>query len=118
MTREDILKEILELKGTNWLLELATGTGKSRLANDAYISNNSKYITIGPIGNRADDYATFYLNKDKKIMVKWSRFNGTIEEFITSISNETDKKYKNQYVNTITYAKCILYNESALSSIL
>ena len=32
MTREDILKEILELKGTNWLLELATGTGKSRLA--------------------------------------------------------------------------------------
>nr|DAP62226.1 MAG TPA: Cas system-associated protein [Crassvirales sp.] len=28
MTREDILKEILELKGTNWLLELATGTGK------------------------------------------------------------------------------------------
>lgn len=32
MTREEILKEILNLKGSNWLLELATGTGKSRMA--------------------------------------------------------------------------------------
>ena len=32
MTREDIQREILSLKGSNWLLELATGTGKSRMA--------------------------------------------------------------------------------------
>lgn len=32
MTREDILGEILSLPGSNWLLELATGTGKSRMA--------------------------------------------------------------------------------------
>ena len=32
MTREDIQREILSLKGSNWLLELATGTGKSKLA--------------------------------------------------------------------------------------
>lgn len=32
MTREDIQKEILDLEGNNWLLELATGTGKSKLA--------------------------------------------------------------------------------------
>ena len=32
MTREDIQKEVLSLKGSNWLLELATGTGKSKLA--------------------------------------------------------------------------------------
>lgn len=32
MTREDIQKEILSLKGSNWLLELATGTGKSKMA--------------------------------------------------------------------------------------
>ena len=32
MAREDIQKEVLALKGTNWLLELATGTGKSRMA--------------------------------------------------------------------------------------
>lgn len=29
MTREDILREILTLKGSNWLLELATGTGNT-----------------------------------------------------------------------------------------
>lgn len=32
MTREDIKDEILSLEGSNWLLELATGTGKSRIA--------------------------------------------------------------------------------------
>lgn len=32
MTREDMKREILSLKGSNWLLELATGTGKSKLA--------------------------------------------------------------------------------------
>lgn len=32
MTREDILGEILSLPGSNWLLELATGTGKSKMA--------------------------------------------------------------------------------------
>ena len=32
MTREDMLREILSLKGSNWLLELATGTGKSKMA--------------------------------------------------------------------------------------
>lgn len=34
MTREDLRKEIVSLQGTNWLLELATGTGKSRIALD------------------------------------------------------------------------------------
>lgn len=32
MTREDMLREILSLKGSNWLLELATGTGKTKMA--------------------------------------------------------------------------------------
>ena len=32
MTREDMMREILSLKGSNWLLELATGTGKTRMA--------------------------------------------------------------------------------------
>lgn len=34
MTREDITKEVLALKGTNWLLELPTGVGKSKIALD------------------------------------------------------------------------------------
>lgn len=32
MTREDILQEILQLEGSNWMLELPTGLGKSRIA--------------------------------------------------------------------------------------
>lgn len=32
MTRESMQKEILSLGGSNWLLELATGTGKSKIA--------------------------------------------------------------------------------------
>ena len=32
MTREELLQEILRLKGSNWLLELATGTGKTKMA--------------------------------------------------------------------------------------
>ncbi len=34
MTREGILREILSLKGSNWLLELPTGSGKSKIALD------------------------------------------------------------------------------------
>lgn len=42
MTREDIQKEILSLKGSNWLLELATGTGKSRMAIEKVKSLRNK----------------------------------------------------------------------------
>ena len=46
MTREDILKEVLALKGSNWLLELATGTGKSRLALEKAKSLNCKTLLL------------------------------------------------------------------------
>lgn len=46
MTREDILKEILVLKGSNWLLELATGTGKSRMALEKIKSLNGHTLLI------------------------------------------------------------------------
>lgn len=42
MTREDILREILSLKGSNWLLELATGTGKSKMAIEKVKSLRSR----------------------------------------------------------------------------
>lgn len=42
MTREDILREILSLKGSNWLLELATGTGKSKMAIEKVKSLRNK----------------------------------------------------------------------------
>lgn len=46
MTREDILKEILSLEGNNWLFELATGTGKSRLAIEKVKSLKCKTLLL------------------------------------------------------------------------
>ena len=46
MTREDILREILSLEGSNWLLELATGTGKSRMALEKVKSLNCKTLLL------------------------------------------------------------------------
>lgn len=46
MTREDILKEVLSLGGSNWLLELATGTGKSRIALEKVKSLGGKTLLL------------------------------------------------------------------------
>lgn len=48
MTREDIQKGIISLGGTNWLLELATGLGKSKLALDKVrsLSKTKKNLLI------------------------------------------------------------------------
>lgn len=46
MTRDDILKEILELKGNNWLLELPTGLGKSRLAIEKIKQLKAKNVLL------------------------------------------------------------------------
>ena len=52
MTREDIKNEIISLKGSNWLLELATGTGKSKLALDKlqsiYNKNKKSLLIVVP----------------------------------------------------------------------
>ena len=51
MTREDMLKEILSLKGSNWLLELATGTGKSKMAIEkvrSKVTNNFNTLIVVP----------------------------------------------------------------------
>ena len=89
--------------------------GNKLLITDAYITDNNDYINIGPIGSR-DAYTTFYLNKDKKIIVNCGCFNDTIEEFIKAVNrtHKDNKKYRSQYIGAITYAKCVLYNESIL----
>lgn len=48
MTREELKDKIISLQGTNWLLELATGTGKTKLAIDKIksIKNNKKNQTL------------------------------------------------------------------------
>lgn len=52
MTREDIKNEIISLKGNNWLLELATGTGKSKLAleklKNLYNKNTKSLLVVVP----------------------------------------------------------------------
>jgi superfamily II DNA or RNA helicase len=51
MTRDEILQEILALQGDNWLLELATGTGKSKLALELiknHSNNKGKLLIVVP----------------------------------------------------------------------
>ena len=76
--------------------------GDACVSDNAHITNINDYIVIGPIGSR-DDYTTFYLTKDKEIMVSCGCFNDTIDEFIKAV-NETHRdndKYKNDY-NTVS----------------
>ena len=76
--------------------------GNACVSDNAHITNINDYIVIGPIGSR-DDYTTFYLTKDKEIMVSCGYFNDTIDEFIKAV-NETHRdndKYKNDY-NTVS----------------
>lgn len=46
MTRKDILKEVLSLEGNNWLLELPTGTGKSKIALEKVKSLGGKTLLL------------------------------------------------------------------------
>ena len=83
--------------------------GNACVSNNAHITNINDYIVIGPIGSR-DDYTTFYLTKDKEIMVSCGCFNDTIDEFIKAV-NETHRdndKYKNDYNTVSECAKMLL----------
>ena len=74
----------------------------AKIYSNAHITNINDYIVIGPIGSR-NDFTTFYLTKDKEIMVSCGYFNDTIDEFIKAV-NETHRdndKYKNDY-NTVS----------------
>lgn len=64
MTREDIKREILSLKGSNWLLELATGTGKSKIALEKVkylLSKNTRHydkvLIVVPRNVHKDNWA-------------------------------------------------------------
>lgn len=52
MTREEVSKEVISLEGHNFLLELATGTGKSKIAIDKlkslYDGKNNKVLIVVP----------------------------------------------------------------------
>ena len=81
----------------------------AKIYSNAHITNINDYIVIGPIGGR-NDFTTFYLTKDKEIMVSCGCFNDTIDEFIKAVNKtyKNNDKYKKQYLSTITYAKTLI----------
>lgn len=78
MTREDMLREILSLKGSNWLLELATGTGISRYFSQRkkdYRHPNSNTYTITCSCDKADKLTdTLYKNATVFLDRKYNRY--------------------------------------------
>lgn len=89
MTREDIQREILSLKGPNWLLELATGTGKSKIAIEKIKSLRSRMgqhlLIVVPRNvhkqNWADELKKWWPKCDLKISyttyVSFPKYKGT-----------------------------------------
>lgn len=89
MTREDMLREILSLKGSNWLLELATGTGKSKMAIEKIKSLRSRMgqhlLIVVPRNvhkqNWADELKKWWPKCDFKISyttyVSFPKYKGT-----------------------------------------
>lgn len=70
-TREDILQDILNLKGRNFLLELPTGTGKSRLALEKVkqFNGNSLLIVVNRIVHKQmwlDEIDKWWSSFDKR----------------------------------------------------
>ena len=55
-------------------------------------------------------YTTFYLTKDKKIMVSCGCFNDTIEKFIEAVqtTHKDNKIYRDKYMDSIEYARKML----------
>ena len=92
-----------------WVFGDAQVSGDACASDNAHITNINDYIVIGPIGSR-NDFTTFYLTKDKEIMVSCGCFNDTIDEFIKAVNKtyKNNDKYKKQYLSTITYAKTLI----------
>lgn len=89
MTREDIKREVLSLEGSNWLLELATGTGKSKIAIEKIKSLRSRMgqhlLIVVPRNvhkqNWADELKKWWPKCDFKISyttyVSFPKYKGT-----------------------------------------
>ena len=74
MTREDILKEILSLKGNNLLLELPTGVGKTKLSIEKIKQLKVKNLLL--VVNRTvhkqnwiDEFNKWWKNRNIKITI-------------------------------------------------
>lgn len=83
MTRDTVLQEVLDLQGNNFLLELPTGTGKSKIALEKIKSlnnnnKNSKLLIVVPRNVHKDNW------KDE--INKWWHNNNLIIEYTTYVS--------------------------------
>ena len=80
----------------------------SALSTNAYISDSTDYITIGPIGS-TENNITFYKTKDKDIWVSHHRFTGgmSIKDFEEKVKEtySDDTVYKKQYLSAIEFVK-------------
>lgn len=85
--RELVLKETLQLQGSNWLFELATGVGKSKLALDK-IRQCHEVIADNPKSCRLLIVVPRNIHKKnwEKEIKKWWADNNLIIEFTTYVS--------------------------------
>lgn len=94
MTREDIKNEVLSLKGNNWLLELPTGTGKSKIALDKI-----KYLHEVIAGNPFDSRMLIVVPRNvhkqnwEEEIKKWWPNNNLLIEYTTYVSFPKHKGY-------------------------
>lgn len=87
MTREDIKNEVLSLKGNNWLLELPTGTGKSKVALDK-IKYLHEVIADNPFDSRMLIVVPRNVHKQnwEEEIKKWWPNNNLLMEYTTYVS--------------------------------
>ncbi len=89
MTREDLKKEVLSLKGNNWLFELPTGTGKSKIAIDKikslYKKDDKTLLIVVPRN-------VLKANWNEELKKWWSKCNLRVE-YTTYVSFPKHKGY-------------------------
>ena len=80
--------------------------GNVNLGKDAYITKETDFMCIGPIGSR-NGYTTFYLTKDKHIMVSCGCFNDTIKKFTEAVQTtyKDNKIHRESYMDIIECAR-------------
>ena len=75
------------------------------MTGNAWVTDDTHYIQIGPIGSR-DDTITFMRTKDTEIAVKIGCFFGTIDEFEEKVKEtHGNNHHANEYLLAAEIAK-------------
>ena len=80
--------------------------GLTRICGNARVSNNTNYMTIGPIGSRFDT-TTFFKDANNKIFVSCGCFLGSLEKFRKEVekTHGINTKYAKMYQAAADLAK-------------